>query len=115
LADLFLDCFVCNAHTTASDALWAGVPVLTCVGETFGARVGASLLTAAGLPELICTSPQEFVAMAIHLAQHPQELAVLRDRLQQQKYHLPLFDTDVWVRDFENAIAMICDRSPPYT
>jgi protein O-GlcNAc transferase len=115
LADLFLDCFVCNAHTTASDALWAGVPVLTCVGETFGARVGASLLTAAGLPELICTSPPQFVERAIYLAQHPQELQVLRDRLLQQKYHLPLFDTDAWVRDFENAIAMICDRSPPHT
>jgi protein O-GlcNAc transferase len=111
LADLFLDCFVCNAHTTAADALWAGVPVLTCVGETFAARVGASLLTAAGLPELICGSPQEFIATAIHLAQHPQELAVLRDRLQQQKYHLPLFDTDTWVREFETAIEMVFDRS----
>jgi protein O-GlcNAc transferase len=104
LADLFLDCFIYNAHTTAADALWAAVPVLTCVGETFAARVGASLLTAAGLPELICTSPQQFVDRAIHLAQHPQELQLLRDRLQQQKYHLPLFDTTAWVRDFETAM-----------
>jgi protein O-GlcNAc transferase len=104
LADLFLDCLICNAHTTATDALWAEVPVLTCLGETFAARVGASLVTAAGLPELICTSPQQFVRRAIHLAQHPQELQLLRYRLQQQKYHLPLFDTDTWVRDFERAM-----------
>jgi protein O-GlcNAc transferase len=111
LADLFLDCFICNAHTTATDALWAGVPVLTCMGETFAARVGASLLTAAGLPELICTSPQQFVDRAIHLAQRPQELQDLRDRLAQQKYHLPLFDTDTWVQNFELALEQ-CLRSP---
>jgi protein O-GlcNAc transferase len=114
LADLFLDCFSCNAHTTATDALWAGVPVLTCVGETFAARVGASLLAAAGVPELICTSPQQFIDRAIHLAHNPQELQVLRDRLEQQKYHLPLFDTDAWVRDFETAL-VDCLRSPPPT
>jgi protein O-GlcNAc transferase len=111
LADLFLDCFVCNAHTTATDALWAGVPVLTCMGETFAARVGASLVTAAGLPELVCTSPQQFVDRAIHLAQQPQELQLFRDHLQQHRYHLPLFDTDAWVRNLESALIEICQRS----
>ena len=113
LADLFLDCFICNAHTTATDALWAGVPVLTCVGETFAARVGASLVTAAGLPELICTSPHQFVDRAIHFAQHPDELQLFRDRLQQQKYQLPLFNTDAWVRDFETALLQIYHRDRP--
>jgi predicted O-linked N-acetylglucosamine transferase (SPINDLY family) len=110
LADLYLDCFIYNAHTTATDALWAGVPVLTCVGETFASRVGASLLKAAGLPELICESPTQFVDKAIHLAQNPQELQVFRKHLQQHKYHLPAFDTDVWVRDFEAAMVIMCDR-----
>jgi protein O-GlcNAc transferase len=113
LADLFLDCFICNAHTTATDALWAGVPVLTCMGETFASRVAASLLTAAGLPELICTSPQEFITTAIHLAQYPQELAVFRDRLETNKYHLPLFDTDAWVHNFELALEQCFRSSPP--
>ena len=110
LADLYLDCFIYNAHTTATDALWAGVPVLTCVGETFASRVGASLLKAAGLPELICESPAQFVDKAIHLAQNPQELQVFRKHLQQHKYHLPAFDTDVWVRDFEAAMVIMRDR-----
>src|SRR5262245_21799229 len=67
LANLFLDTLPCNAHTTASDALWAGLPVLTQIGETFAGRVGTSLLTAIGLPELIATTPNIYERMAIDL------------------------------------------------
>src|SRR5579863_6433892 len=73
LADLFLDTLPYNAHTTASDALWAGLPVLTCLGETFAGRVGASLLQAIGLPELITSSPRDYEARAIELATNPAE------------------------------------------
>jgi len=67
-ADLFLDTLPCNAHTTASDALWAGLPVLTCMGESFASRVAASLLNAIELPELITDTQQEYEALAIELA-----------------------------------------------
>ena len=72
LADLFLDTLPYNAHTTASDALWAGLPVLTCLGETFAGRVAASLLNAIGLPELITTTSEAYEQMAIDLATHAQ-------------------------------------------
>jgi len=75
VADLFLDTTICNAHTTASDALWAGLPVLTCIGETFASRVGASLLNAAGLPELVTDSPDSYEAMALKLAADSSMLA----------------------------------------
>jgi predicted O-linked N-acetylglucosamine transferase (SPINDLY family) len=81
-ADLFLDSFTVNAHTTCSDALWAGLPVLTMAGRSFAARVGASLLMAAGLPELVTTSPAEYEARALEIALAPQKLAALRARLQ---------------------------------
>jgi predicted O-linked N-acetylglucosamine transferase (SPINDLY family) len=111
LADLYLDCFICNAHTTATDVLWAGVPVLTCAGETFASRVGASLVTAAGLPQLICTSATEFVAKAIHLAHNPHELQALQQHLQTRKWELPLFDTDSFVRSLESALIDIHPQS----
>ncbi|BAQ65624.1 tetratricopeptide repeat protein [Geminocystis sp. NIES-3709] len=110
LGDLFLDSFICNAHTTATDALWGELPVLTCQGKTFASRVGASLLTSSHLPQLICTSPQEFIKKAIELAQNPAQLQALKQHLHNHKYHLPLFDTDKWVQDFEEAMMMIFDR-----
>ena len=103
LADLFLDTLPYNAHTTASDALWMALPVLTCVGETFASRVAGSLLKAANLPELITNSLAEYEARALQLANHPEELAMLRQRLAQNKQHLPLFNTPRFVAHLEQA------------
>lgn len=103
LADLVLDTHVVNAHTTASDALWAGVPVLTWPGETFAARVAASLLHAVGLPELIAASAAAYEEKAIALARDPQRLQGLRERLARNRLSAPLFDTDRYVRHLEHA------------
>lgn len=105
-ADLFLDTFPCNAHTTASDALWAGLPLLTLMGETFPARVAASLLHACGLPELVTTAPEDYEALALALAQGPTRLAALRARLADGRAAAPLFDTRQFTRDLETAFAM---------
>lgn len=84
-ADLFLDTLPCNAHTTASDALWAGVPLLTCLGNAFQGRVAASLLRALSLDELVTTHMDDYEAMAIELGQSPLRLAALRDKLAAQR------------------------------
>jgi predicted O-linked N-acetylglucosamine transferase (SPINDLY family) len=116
LADLFLDTHCVNAHTTASDALWAGVPLLTWPGETFASRVAASLAHAIGLPELIATSPKEYEEMAIALARDPQRLRALRERLERNRLTAPLFDTDRYVQALERAYermwAVHADQSP---
>lgn len=91
--DLFLDTLPCNAHTTASDALWAGLPLLTCMGETFAGRVAASLLKAAGLQELITHSLEEYEALALKLAGNPSQLSALREKLARNRTICPLFDT----------------------
>ncbi len=111
LADLFLDTLHCNAHTTASDALWAGLPVLTCLGETFASRVAASLLNAVGLPGLIARSPQEYETLALELATHPQTLSGVRATLAQHRNAHPLFDTALFTRHLENAYATMWERS----
>ena len=103
LADLFLDTYYVNGHTTATDMLWAGLPVLTCQGETFASRIGASVLTAANLPELICDDLAQYQAKAIAFAQHPQSLAELRARLQRERHTCPLFDTQGLMRNLEKA------------
>ncbi|MGI8894975.1 MAG: tetratricopeptide repeat protein [Casimicrobiaceae bacterium] len=94
LADLFLDTLPCNAHTTASDALWAGVPVVTCLGTTFAGRVAASLLHAVGLPELITHSLHEYASLALRLATDQSQLREIRQKLASQRESWPLFDTD---------------------
>jgi predicted O-linked N-acetylglucosamine transferase (SPINDLY family) len=91
-ADLFLDTLPCNAHTTASDALWAGLPVLTCAGNTFAGRVAASALRAIGMPELITGSLEEFEQMALALGRAPQRLIALRQKLEQNRDTAPLFN-----------------------
>ena len=103
LADLFLDTLPYNAHTTASDALWAGLPVLTQVGSTFPGRVGASLLRAVGLDELVTRSQEDYEALAVSLARDPQRLAAIRTRLQQGRADAPLFDTASTTRHLEAA------------
>lgn len=109
-ADLFLDTRPYNAHTSTSDALWVGLPVLTCTGDTFPARVAASLLQAADLPELITETPEAFVATAISLARDPQRLQALRARLLAQRDTLPLFDTPAFARHVEQAYRTMWQR-----
>lgn len=103
LADLFLDTLPYNAHTTASDSLWVGVPLVTCPGESFPARVAASLLTAVGLPELAAPTLEEYETLAIALAQDPTRLQALKDHLIATRATAPLFDTDAFTRDIEAA------------
>lgn len=109
-ADLFLDTFDYNAHTTSSDALWAGLPVLTLEGATFASRVGASLLRAVGLPELVCGNADEYEAKAFELATSPQSLAATRQRLGELRTSSPLFDSRLFTRRLEAAFATMHDR-----
>ena len=112
LADLFLDTLPYNAHATASDALWAGLPVLTCRGEAFAGRVAASLLNAIGLPELVTESLADYEAMALRLARDPQALRTLREKLAQNRATAPLFDGERLRIALETAFAkMLAQRS----
>ena len=103
LADLFLDTYFYNGHTTLSDALWAGLPALTCPGQSFPSRVGASLLNAVGMPELIMPDLMTLEETAVRLAENPAELRALRDKLNQQKLTAALFDTPRFARLLEQA------------
>jgi predicted O-linked N-acetylglucosamine transferase (SPINDLY family) len=109
-ADLFLDTFYYNAHTTASDALWAGLPVLTCLGNTFAGRVAASLLKAVGLPELITHSHAEYETLALALATQPERLAAIRRKLALNRTTYPLFDTARFTRHLEAAYMKMYGR-----
>jgi predicted O-linked N-acetylglucosamine transferase (SPINDLY family) len=109
-ADLVLDTLPYNAHTTASDALWAGVPLLTCLGSTFAGRVAASLLKAVGLDELITDSLQDYEALAFKLANDPSALRSLRDRLARNRTTHPLFDTKRFARHIEAAYTTMWQR-----
>ena len=106
LADLFLDTLPCNAHTTASDALWAGLPVLTCLGETFAGRVAASLLTAIHLPELLTSSTEAYETLAINLANNPDKLDKLdniKTKLNNNRLTTPLFNASLFTQHLEAA------------
>jgi protein O-GlcNAc transferase len=109
-ADLFLDTLPYNAHTTASDALWAGLPLLTCEGNTFAGRVAASLLRAIDLPELITHNGEDFERRAIDLALHPERLSAIRERLAQHRSTTPLFDTRGSAQDIEAAFRIMWER-----
>jgi protein O-GlcNAc transferase len=111
LADLFLDTLPYNAHSTTCDALWAGVPVLTCTGSSFAARVAASALTAMGLPELITHSLKDYERNALELAHAPERLRALRARLEQQRTSAPLFDTATYCRHLESAYRTMHERA----
>jgi len=102
-ADLFLDTLPYNAHTTCSDALWAGLPVLTLIGKSFASRVAASLLNAIRLPELITNSEQEYEAKAIELALNSQKLKEVKEKLEKHKLTTPLFDTKLFAKHIEAA------------
>jgi predicted O-linked N-acetylglucosamine transferase (SPINDLY family) len=105
LADLFLDTLPYNAHSTTSDALWAGLPVLTCRGRAFAGRVAASLLQAVGLPELVTETLADYEALALRLARDPTLLAEIRAKLAHGRQTQPLFDADRFRRHVESAYA----------
>jgi predicted O-linked N-acetylglucosamine transferase (SPINDLY family) len=110
LADLFLDTTPYNAHTTASDALWAGLPLLTIRGSTFPGRVAASLLHAAGLPELVAPDSDAYERMAVGFAQDPAALQATRQKLASQRDIAPLFDIAGYARRIEAAFGAMHQR-----
>ncbi len=110
VADLFLDTFPCNAHTTASDALWAGLPLLTLVGKSFAARVAASLLNAVGLQDMVVETQEEYETLAIDIAINPEKLDAIKARLKQNLLITPLFDTPLFTKNLESAYMQIYKR-----
>jgi predicted O-linked N-acetylglucosamine transferase (SPINDLY family) len=110
VADLFLDTWPCNAHTTASDALWAGLPLLTRPGRSFASRVAASLLHAIGLPELITHTDGDYEELAVALANDPRRLAALKDKLAANRLTQPLFDCPRFTRHLEAAYLAVMER-----
>jgi predicted O-linked N-acetylglucosamine transferase (SPINDLY family) len=110
VADLFLDTLPYNAHATALDALWAGLPVLTCVGEGFVSRVAASLLNAIELPELIAATPTQYENLAVQLATNPQHLEEIRQKLARNRLKTPLFDTRAFTKHLEAAYTKVHER-----
>jgi len=109
-ADLFLDTFYYNAHTTASDALWARLPLVTRLGETFAGRVAASLLNAAGLPELITRTSDEYEQLALELATDREKLSAIKKRLADNRLKHPLFDTELFTKHLESAYQQMWER-----
>jgi protein O-GlcNAc transferase len=110
LADLFLDTLPCNAHTTASDTLWAGLPLLTCMGGAFSGRVAASLLNAIGLPGLVTTTLADYERTAVELASSPEKLALVKAKLASNRSTAPLFDTKLFTKHLETAYQVMVDR-----
>ncbi len=102
LADLFIDTFNYNAHTTTSDALWSGLPVVTKLGKGFAARVAGSLLTAIGMPELITDTQQEYEALILDLATNPERLALIKEKLAANRLLKPLFNTELFTKHLED-------------
>jgi predicted O-linked N-acetylglucosamine transferase (SPINDLY family) len=111
LADLVLDTLPCGAHTTASDALWAGAPVLTCIGDTFAGRVAASLLHAVGLPEMITHTLDDYETLAVRLAREKSALAAITRKLRDNRDTHPLFDTLRFTRHLEAAYTQMWERA----
>jgi len=109
-ADLFLDTLPYNAHTTASDALWVGIPVLTCMGKSFASRVAASLLNAIELPELITTTQEQYEAKAIELATNPEKLKAIKYKLERNRFTTALFDTPRFTKHIEAAYKQMYER-----
>ena len=109
-ADLFLDSLPFNAGATASDALWAGLPVLTRPAEAFASRVAASLLTSLGIPELIVATQAEYEALAVQLARNPGRLAEIKRKLAHNRARTPLFNSPYFARHIENAYTQVYER-----
>jgi predicted O-linked N-acetylglucosamine transferase (SPINDLY family) len=110
LADLFLDTFPYNAHTTCTDALWAGVPVLTYSGKSFASRVAASLLNTLGLEELVTDSLDKYKTIAIKLSKNKNELFLIREKLLNSKIISPLFNTSLFAKNLEKSYKIIYSR-----
>ncbi|MBY0508693.1 MAG: tetratricopeptide repeat protein [Rhodospirillaceae bacterium] len=109
-ADIFLDTLPYNAHTTASDALWAGLPVLTCRGDAFASSVAASLLTAVEMPELITSSHEAYEALATDIASHPEKILALKQKLAKNRMCAPLFDIGLFTKHIEDAYTQMALR-----
>ncbi len=110
VADLFIDTLPYNAHTTASEALWTGLPVLTCIGATFAGRVAASLLKAIELPELVTSKQDQYVELALELAADAQRLARIKQKLADNRLRTPLFDIRLFTKHLEAAYTIIDER-----
>jgi predicted O-linked N-acetylglucosamine transferase (SPINDLY family) len=109
-ADLHIDTLPYNAHTTASDALWAGLPVLTCIGQAFAGRVAASLLKAIGLPELIAQSHEQYESLAVELATDRNKLSQIKQKLERNRFTTPLFDSALFTQHMEAAYTQMYER-----
>ena len=105
-----MDTLPSNAHTTASDALWAGLPVLTCMGHSFASRVAASLLKAMQLPELITASQDEYETTAIELATYPEKLHAIKEKIERNRLTTALFDTPRFTKHIESAFTQMYER-----
>ena len=110
-ADLFIDTYPCGSGATANDVLWAGLPLLALTGSTMVSRMAGSLLTAAGLPELVTNDVKEYEEKAVYYANHPVELCALRERLGSEKTFRPLFDTQRFVHNLEEAFNQMAERA----
>jgi len=107
---LFLDTFYYNAHTTASDALWSGLPLVTRLGDTFAGRVAASLLNAIGLPDLVTRAPDEYEQLALELSTNRDKLSLLKRRLAENRLTYPLFDSKLFTKHIESAYQKMWER-----
>jgi predicted O-linked N-acetylglucosamine transferase (SPINDLY family) len=119
LADLYLDTFPYNAHSTASESLWAGLPLLTLTGKSFHTRVAASILNAINLPELITNSLEEYEKLAIELALNREKLKNIKNKLNSNIKTAPLFDTSLYTKNLESAYKKMyecyqSDQKPDY-
>ena len=110
LADLFLDTFNFNAHTTASEALWAGLPIVTKTGNSFAARVAGSLLHAIDCPELITETKEEYESLILELATNPKKLLKIRDKIVDNRLSKPLFNSELYIENLENAYQKIYEN-----
>jgi len=108
--DLFIDTLPYNAHTTTSNALRMGLPVLTCIGNSFASRVAASLLKAVNLPELITTTQEEYESLAIELATNPEQLRIIKEKLVDNLPAAPLYDTPLFAQHLESAYVSMYER-----
>ena len=110
LADLFVDTFPYSAHTTCSDSLWSGLPVVTLMGNSFASRVGGSLLKAVGLNDLITTTTAEYENLNLELANNPKKLMNIRKKLENNRFKMPLFDTKTYTKNLESSYTKIYER-----
>jgi predicted O-linked N-acetylglucosamine transferase (SPINDLY family) len=110
VADLFLDTLPFNAGTTASDCLWAGLPVLTTLGDAFAGRMAGSLLMAMQLPELVANTLEEYENKAVELAQDPARIKALKETIEKNRFTTPLFDSKSFTKDLELGYQKMMDR-----